>query len=107
MLKSRGHFGSCFGGHVTFICLCRLDTQLEVTLPTFIVHFFTNFVSLVFHLLSFDCWKALLSFQKEELPVLVALLSHSLGDLSGSCPCGAGVHNTSTKGVETGDFQGL
>jgi len=37
MLKSRGHFGSCFGGHVTFICLCRLDTQLEVTLRSLFI----------------------------------------------------------------------
>src|SRR5467141_3457388 len=37
MLKSRGHFGSCFGGHVTFICLCRLGTQLEVTLRSLFI----------------------------------------------------------------------
>ena len=38
--------------------------------------------SFVFHLLSFDCWKALLSFQKEELPVLVVLVWWSRDTIS-------------------------
>jgi len=47
------HRFCCFG-------LCRLDTQLEVTLRSLFISLQTSYTRtlFVFHLLSFDCWKA-------------------------------------------------